>query len=100
MNEFVSSTEWILFAVTMGGVFLITVGIPAIWLGAHKRASEQFHRIWVPIGMYLAVVSGIAVLHDSWTDKLIIMAVMAPVTAFGSYVGYQVALMVKRALKP
>lgn len=86
-TAFVPSTDWILL-VTLAGVYLLTAVIPAIWLTARKGNLDRFVRVWHPIAVFLTAVSGIAVSQDSWSVKLILVGVAAPVSALGGYLGY------------
>ena len=100
MNETVLtvSSDWMLF-VTLGGVYLVTAVIPAIWLSVRQRTLDRFVRVWHPIAVSLSAVAGIAVIRDSWGIKLILIGIVIPLIVLGNYLGYLFYLWLKHRIK-
>ena len=93
------SSEWVVPFCIMAGVILLVFTIPAIWLAARKRNLDGFVRVWGPVAASLTTVSGIAVIHDTWGTKLLLLGIVVPLVAIASYLGNLLYLHLKRALK-
>ncbi|MBI2857993.1 MAG: hypothetical protein HYX90_02845 [Chloroflexi bacterium] len=94
-----SDADLIPFAIVAGFVLLISVGIPMIWLGSHRRATPRFFRVWMPVAIYLSIVLGVAAMKMPWSDKAIIAAVLAPVTVFSCWVGNRLFQIIRQLIE-
>jgi amino acid transporter len=90
------SMEWFIPSVTIAAVFLATAVIPTAWFVFRRKNLDRLVRLWYPIATVFAVVSGILTISNTWDVKLILIGVLSPFAALGSYLGYLLYSFLKR----